>query len=183
MKKSIQISFLSLFLGAIVGCASKGTVTNDYDAEQNFAAYETFSWADEKPMTASGDYPVSGLMEQQFMNSIKDTLTDKGYVFVEDVAEADFAVSFTVGARDEIEFVDKAPIVIPDGSWAYVAYDSGVYARDYHEGSLGIDIFDVDRRVSVWHGVGEKRLSDKELKSNADPTEAIEEILAEFPRN
>lgn len=177
-------SFVACTLIAVLsaaGCASTGTVATDFDATQNFTAYKSFTWTDERPMQAFGDYPVSGVMEQRFMTSIQTVLADKGYQFVDDVTDADFAVSFTVGARDQIEFVDNAPVIIPNGTWSYIAYDTGVYARDYSEGSLGIDIFDAKRRVSVWHGVGEKRLSKKELRANEDPTEAVREILADFP--
>lgn len=175
------IASAGIAIFAVAGCASTGTVRTDFDASQNFSEYKSFGWTSEEPMQAFGDYPISGLMEQRFMNAIKTTLTNKGYTFVDDVREADFAVSFTVGARDQIEFVDSPPVFIPTDTWTYVAYDTGVHARDYHEGSLGIDIFDAEKRASVWHGIGEKRLSDKELRANGDPTEAVAEILAGFP--
>jgi hypothetical protein len=181
MNTAIIKALAASALLAAAGCASSGAVTTDYDAEQDFTEYTTFAWTGERPMKVSGIYPVSPEMEQRFMASIKSTLADKGYRYVDEVTDADFAVSFTVGARDEIEILDSAPLIASDNTWVYVSYDTGIYAHNYHEGSLAIDVFDADRRVLVWHSVGEKRLSDKELQANGDPSKAVDQILADFP--
>lgn len=181
MKNIALISFMALALFAVSGCASKGSIQTNYDENQNFSAYKTFSWVDGPAIKHAGDRPISTTGEQTIAAAVRNTLIEKGYQFVDDVSEADFAVSFTVGIRDEIEILDKAPLVAAGDTWSYVGYGTDIYAHEYHEGSLAIDIFDAERRVTVWHGAGAKELSESNIGPLDGIKPAVEDILATFP--
>jgi len=63
-----------------------------------------------------------------------------------------------------------------------LAYYQDVDVREYTEGRLAIDLFDVRRRRPVWHGYGTRSLTGREVK---DPEKligaAVTAILADFP--
>jgi hypothetical protein len=54
--------------------------------------------------------------------------------------------------------------------------------RQYTEGMLAVDIFDVEERRPVWHGVATKRISDAD-RDDAEVTikAAVDSVLAGFP--
>ncbi len=180
----------------IASCSSSGRIVIDQDPAQDFSSYRTFGWIEPKPMTAIGDRIVSPLTENRIMQAIQANLTTKGYRFVQDVSSADFAVSFTVGARDRTQTrtVPGRTTVMFD-PWGY--RDSWRWGRGYYdfyfqepvttttsytEGTLAIDLFDVARKSPVWHGAGEKRLTRKDLQSpTAGIDGAVETLLANFP--
>ena len=88
--------------------------------------------------------------------------------------------------RDVVEFYG------PHWRWGYdyygVAYPRGfprteVTTRNYAEGSLAIDIFDVASKSPVWHGSASKRLTRSELRGQSEEStrSAVQTILAGFP--
>ena len=59
---------------------------------------------------------------------------------------------------------------------------STVSVRQYTEGILAIDIFDVDSRKPVWHGKATRELTRKRLEQPQELiTEVVTDILQYFP--
>ena len=121
------------------------------------------------------------------MVTVESVLGASGYKLVPDADSADFALSFTIGSRDEIK-VDSYPSMSAGygypGRWggAYYGYGTETTVRQYTEGMLAIDVFDVEERRPVWHGVASKTISDSDRKdSGATIQAAVDAILAGFP--
>ncbi len=189
---------MSIFIAgtalALSACATTGNITTDFDQAQNFSEYKTFAWAGESPMAVFGNRLVSPMIEAEVARAIRADLLAKGYRFTENVADADFAVSFTIGTRDGTDIRQT-----PDLFWAERArwtWGNAYFPRlpsmppmrteirDYTEGSLSIDIYDVERRTPVWHSVGERNLTRSELRGETNTaTEDTKIILAGFPPN
>ena len=54
--------------------------------------------------------------------------------------------------------------------------------REYTEGMLAVDVFDVEERRPVWHGVATKRISESDRDEiEATVKAAVDAILAGFP--
>ncbi|WOE75340.1 DUF4136 domain-containing protein [Alterisphingorhabdus coralli] len=196
MKPALIAAFAAVSL-SLSGCATTANITTDSDPAQDFSAYRTFGWAGENPFSPLGDYPVSPLAQQQIANGIKSTLEARGYSFVADSSKADFAVSYSVGARDKTR-VSEVPVADPyyryygtRASWRwgrgyfpayYPSMATETVVNNYTEGTLSIDIFDVSRRAPVWHGVGTKRITTGDSEGNAQAVQqGVRDILAEFP--
>ena len=84
------------------------------------------------------------------MSNTRDLLTTRGLRFVEDPGEADLVVAFTIGSRDEIRidsFSTRSIHARPSGTrrsaWRGYWMGSTVTTRQYIEGQLALDIFDV----------------------------------------
>lgn len=179
---------------ALTGCTSTGRISTDFDKSQSFAQYQTFAWAGERPMIVLGNRLVPPRVQVEVADAIKEDLTAKGYRYTQNLQEADFAVSFTIGTRDGLDVIE-----VPDyfwqsrARWAWGgAYWPQVHSapmmrpqvREYTEGTLAIDIYDVERRAPVWHGVGTRNLSRAELQGRSNQaTDAVRAILGGFPPN
>ncbi len=156
---------------------------DDYNPNINFAGYQTFSFVSTNPMVISNAAgPVSPLLEGKMMNAIRRDLTAKGFRYVADPESADMAISFTVGSRDQIR-VDQYPVAYRAGYGSYyrhygygVGYGTETRVRQYREGQIAIDIFDVRTKTPAFHGAASTRIrqSDRE-----NPDELVSAIVTE----
>ena len=183
---------LVICLAAAAGCASVVTPTIDFDPTANFADYKTFAFISEHPLIrAPGAEGGSPLAEGRIMNAIEDVLWARGFARIGDAESADFTISFTLGAREQIR-VDSYPEPYRGGygRWGMgwgggyygYGYTQSVNVHQYTDGILSIDIFDVKEHRPVWHGQASKRITSDVLK---DPKPVINEvvlaILSRFP--
>lgn len=183
-----------LFAGiaaAVAGCSSNPPVI-DYDRSVDFSGYKTFAFISDHPlMRAEGSPPGSPLLEGKLMRITEDVLNAKGFTIVADAETADFAIGFTVGARDKIRVNSYPEPYRPYyGGWGWgggyygAGYGGGanVDVQQYVEGTLAFDIYDVSEHKPAWHGVATKRITDS-MRRNPDEslTEIVSEILAGFP--
>jgi hypothetical protein len=176
--------WITAIVMALSACSSM-TVDSDFNRETNFADYKTFAFISDQPLLLAGNVPISPLFEGRAMNAAKEALTSNGFEFVTDRENADFVLSFTLGARDKIRVTNYPPSYRHPAHRGWGApYYSDVDVRNYTEGTLAIDIFDVQSHSPVWHGWAVKTISDSDRRN---PTPAINEvvsaILAKFPPN
>ena len=173
------------------GCATTTlTATEDYDPAVDFARYQSFGWIDPNPLIRSvTQRPLSPLVEQRLMADTRELLTARGLRFVEDPAEADLAVAFTVGSRDGIRITSYPTRSFQSGPRARRGYSWGGYwsgstvrTRQYTEGQLAVDLFDVAQARPVWHGTVATRItSGDRAEPDALIRKALEAILEQFP--
>ncbi len=187
--KILAVSALSL---ALASCMTTPNISYDSDPAQNFSTYSSFAWASGKPMIAVGDRDISPIVQKEIADAIKTTLTSRGYSYVTDVNAADFAITYTVGARDKLKVSEVPDYFFQDRmNWRWggqyfrplmISPPTQTVVRGYTEGTLSIDIYDVKRRSPVWHGKGQKNLSKKELRGeNTDIQGDVAQILLGFP--
>ena len=127
---------------------------------------------------------ISPLSVRRLKDAIESELAEKGFENATNAREADFVISFTVGARDKTD-VDADPDYCGDTwQWNPPYCGCSVEIYTYTEGMLGIDIFDGQTREPVWHGWARKRITDADVR---DPKPVIERvakaILSSFPPN
>ena len=182
----------SIAIGLLVllgGCAGNPPVI-DYDPSANFASWKTYAFISDHPLFRAPDSPPgSPLLEGRLMQITDDTLQQKGFVKVDDPEQADFAISFTVGARDKIQVHSYPEPYRPYyGAWGWGgpyyagAPRSSVDVQQYTEGTLAIDIYDVAEHDPAWHGVATKRITDSMRRNPTEAlTEIVNSILADFP--
>ncbi len=184
--------FLTLFtlLFFLVGCSSSIRTVTDSNPAIDFSTYQTFSWISDQPFMG-GDPGISPLTRQRVQDSIQTQLMAMNFQFVSDPMAADFVVSFSIGSRQGIR-VDTMPSTW-SGSWSQrsghwgCSHFSGcgqtnVRVRDYTEGQLAIDIFDVKTSQPAWHGFASRNITSRDQR---DPMpliqEAVAKILEQFP--
>lgn len=180
---SLAIAFLAALM--LAACSSGPKVISDSNPAISFGSYRTFAWISESPM-ANNPPGMNPLTAQRIKTAIEAGLTARGYRQVASPASADFAVSFTVGSREQVR-TSTYPSGY-QGTWLWGrAYYGGfpeyeTYVTSYTQGRLAIDMFDVRSKQPAWHGWTEKRITDS---IREDPSEAIQEtvnaVLDAFP--
>jgi len=185
------ISKLLAVLGAalmLAACAAPGfKATHDHDDSIDFSSYQTFAWISENPMRLGATAVMpSPLLEPRIMSSLERALVAKGYRFVEQPNSADFVVSFTVGSREEIR-VDSYPSMSGPSyrgrwGWGGAYYGTETTVRQYTNGMLAVDIFDIRERRPVWHSVATKKINDKDREAMQVTIDAaVAAIIVGFP--
>jgi Domain of unknown function (DUF4136) len=68
------------------------------------------------------------------------------------------------------------------GWWGGPSWGTSVDVRQYHEGTLSVDIFDAHSHRPVWHGWAKKELTPSDMKNSTQPIQnAVASVLARFP--
>ncbi len=182
---------VAIFLG---GCASGFTGNYDFDRAHDFSAYRTFAWISAHPMKYGGTnrFP-SPLLEPRIMAAIDKALRAKGYTKDYAAESADFVLSFTVGSREHIKIDSYSTMAGGYGAYgsypghwgwggAYYGYGTETKVRQYTEGMLAVDVFDVKERKPVWHAVASKSITDSDRKDLVGTINAaVDVIMAGFP--
>ncbi|MBU2970554.1 DUF4136 domain-containing protein [Pseudoalteromonas sp. C2R02] len=167
--KSILLSSLMMLLTA---CATPGPRVNfDKNPNVDISTAKTFAWLKEsKALHISvGFNPIT---KAHIDKTIEETLIKKGYILVGDVTTADLAISYTVGSRNKIQ-VDSYPVTYQGGfgwgrgyygRYGSVGISSETHVRNYTQGELAIDFYDVKSKQPAWHGWATKKITqdDKE---------------------
>ena len=166
---------------ALLGCETVHVVS-DHDPEFSFSGYDSFAWMSAHPMVSAGP-GMNPLIEGRIMAVITETMRAKGISLVPTAEQADFVVSFSVGARERVSVTSTPYPVAYRGAWRWGrAYYNDVDVRQYTEGRLAIDIFDAKEKRPVWHGYATANISSTDrAERQALLREAVTKILAEFP--
>lgn len=181
--RAISLSILAATCFGVVSCATL-RVGSDYYPETDFSSYRSFAWVAESPLIESQSrrVDISPINVRRIRDAIERELGAKGFEMVSNRADADFGVSFTVGARDRIEVTDYPAYYRGVWRWTPPYYWPNVDVYMYTEGTLAVDIFDNTTREPVWHGWARKEVVGADVR---DPEPAIDEavarILADFP--
>ena len=166
----------------IVGCAGI-QAQSDFDTNARFDTYRSFAWLSEEPGTLPGGAGTEGvdpLLARRIHESIESHLEARGYRKLDDLAAADFVVSFSLDRREKIQ-IQSTP-TLGGGYYGYGGWYAGssVSATSYTEGTLAIDIFDGRSHLAVWHGWASKRVNQTTDRA-ALVDEVVSAILAKFP--
>lgn len=98
-------------------------------------------------------------------------------------------VSFTLGSRQQLRGDSYPSMARGYGSYrgsrrwggAYYGYGTDTTVRQYTEGVLAIDIFDVKESRPVWHGVASKSINKSDREDRVGTIKAaVDAILAGF---
>jgi hypothetical protein len=179
MKFEMQV--LVFVLSAVVAGCSTTLARHDFNPSIDFDSYKTFAWISAHPLVAApaGTNPQ---LADQIEQVARDLLTAKGYRYVDSVKQADFAVGFGLGATDQVR-IDSYPAAYR-GAWHWPGSTGAqdIDVRQFIEGRLTVDIFDVATHQPAWHGWATRNITAKK-EADARPAirDALKVILAHFP--
>ena len=173
-------------------CATTLSTTVDTADHANLNGFKTYAWIDDGLVFNSSTRApevVNPLNEQRTRTAIEEELARKGY-HKASLAEADFVVAFTLGARDRVHvqnyhndffgygYYDYYPGFYRFGRGHGGLGRSSVSVRTFTEGTLVVDIF--SDKEAIWHGSATKRLSRDDSTSRLI-NEAVAALFAQFP--
>ena len=159
-------------------------VGSDYDHAATFHRYKTFT-----VMQRAHHGSSNPLVAVRASDAIKADLQQKGFIEASDPSKADFTVDFTIGAQERTDInTYPEPYMGPAWGWGSMGWWGGPYwgtgldVRQYHEGTLSVDVFDTHTHRPVWHGWAKKELTRKDIENSAEPIRnAVAAVLAKFP--
>ncbi len=155
----------------------------DYDESAMFSGYHTFAWL------AREHHPSRNpLVVERTRKAIETELTHKGFTEVENPADADFIIDFTIGTRDRIDVQSyPRPYFVPDLTvysewWGSAFWGPQIDVHQYREGTLAVDVFDPVSRMPVWHGgAGKELTSSDSQRSETSIRAVVQAALRSFP--
>ncbi len=175
----------------VASCSTNSGITtfHDYNPSVDFASYRTWSFISSRPMiVATTTGAVNPLLEDRIMRAISSEMDRKGFRQVDDPESADVVISFTVGSRDQVK-IDQYPASYRVGYSRYyrgygygTSYGTETRVRQYTEGQLAIDIFEVEDHIPAFHGSASKRLTSRDRDNpEALISAVVTEALLGFP--
>jgi hypothetical protein len=174
----------AMLLGVLAASCDTMRAGSDYYPSVDFSGYRTYVWMADSPLIRSDStrVEVSPVTVRRIREAIENELATMGFELASEREQADFAVSFTVGARDMIRLEDYPPYYRGRWRWHPPYYWPNVDIDMYTEGMLAIDIFDNETREPVWHGWARKTIISRDV-ANPGPAidAAVEAILSRFP--
>ncbi|HCH70141.1 MAG TPA: DUF4136 domain-containing protein [Colwellia sp.] len=180
MKKIIT----AVLLISVASCSTtyEAKINFDKNSKVDTLQYKTFAWLTSGKIMAPPE-DINPVMKLRVDEEIEKAFMAKGYQLINDAEKADFTISYTVGNRDKIK-VSSYPTSYNVGfGWGLGYYGSGMYGtqmsikthvRQYTEGKLAIDVYDVKSHQPAWHGWAVKRISSKDKEM---PSSAIKDIV------
>ena len=155
----------------LAACATGPDIKTDVDPAADFSGYHSYVWIYQQP-----PHGMSPLVYQRVRDSIDRSLAARGF---QQGSPGDFAVAFTVGARDKIEVDDFGAYGPYVGRWGYGWGGYNTQVRQFTEGSLAIDVYDVKTHKPVWHGLATQEVTGTVSQAGIDT--AVDAVLAKFP--
>jgi len=168
LRTALPTTFALLLL---VGCASGPTVNVDSDPSADVSRYRTYSWA-----FSSTPRGMNPLTYERVKSSIDANLASRGY---SQASPGDFAVGFTLGARDKVEVDDFGAYGPYYRGWGWGPRYGNVDVRNVTEGTLTIDIYDTGTKKPVWHGVATQTIGSTAATQEQIDV-AVNAVLAKF---
>jgi len=183
---------LLLCVAALSACTTAGhapkkiQVRSNVDPEAQFASYRSYGFVAEPGTNYDGKTTPLTIY---FMQAIRQEMDSRGYRYTED--SPDLLVNFHTNGRVNDAQTSVSPTY--GYSTGYYAYRAGLYGLPvvmaegqetitYRVGTGNVDVVDASRKVLIWEGIAEGRLSE-EMIANPGPAigEVISDMFAQYP--
>ncbi|NHA15334.1 DUF4136 domain-containing protein [Thioalkalivibrio sp. XN279] len=181
--KSSKLMLIVLAAFFATACAVSPDYRVDYDPSADFTAYQTFGFFDQLGTDQAG---YSSLVTQHFKNATRREMEKLGYTYTE--TNPDLLVNFNASSSDKTEVRTRQVPSMGYGMTGYYGYRGMLYSPfplyetevetvNYKVGTANIDVVDAERKVLVWEGLVEGRLTKKAMEN---PRAAIDAVVTEL---
>ena len=179
MKFFIASSYMLLVATIIGSCGAQLKVSSDYDKSADFTKYKTFTIYNSEGLKES----VSQLNHDRIINAVKNEMTKRG--FIENTASPELLVNTTAVLKDRssvssTNYYAYGSVYRPY-AWGPGISHSNYDVQHYKDGSLIIDIVEVESKKLIWQGIGNKEIDTPSKHPETEIPKAIGSIMLEFP--
>lgn len=168
--------------GSLVACATP--TASDVDPTADFSSYQTYAFLSD---VAADKVPYETLERTHLKAAVGREMNIRGYR--QDNSDPDLLVNFAIETQEKLQ-----SRTVPTGGYGigydpfYDVYTTGwgmshtTRIDQYTEGTLEIDLIDVDDRKMIWQGRTKGRLTQKDMQNyQTTLDEAVTEIFKQFP--
>jgi len=142
----------------------------DYDYEIDFSQFQTYNW---KQPSEKGQFK-NELMDKRVRRLVDLQMGDKGFLKSDD---PDILVDYHQAARN------KQDVTVSHNythfRW-HGFHTRDIYVNNYREGTLIIDIFEVNKPELIWRGWAKRIVIDRD-DAETKLKKAVEKIFSNFP--
>ncbi|WP_456437891.1 DUF4136 domain-containing protein [Psychroserpens sp.] len=180
MKKILK-NLPLLIIALIISSCSSIKVAADYDKEADFNTYKTFAFF----KTGIDKAEISDLDKRRILRAIEAELLAKGFTKSEN---PDMLVSIFTKSQQRVD--------VYNNTWGWGSFGSrwGGYGPGWgwgfnnqpvvstkSEGTLFIDLIDMENKQLVWQGMGTGFISQKMDKKEETIKEFVSKIIEKYP--
>ena len=173
IKYFLTLTFITLITAILLVRCSTISVMQDYDPEYDFSKLKTFGF-----LPIPEEAGIDQLNANRFGDAIKNEMTAKGYTVSEN---ADFGVALLFGKQTKTNITSYGYGYGP--YWGRYGGTTNVDVSQYDEGTLIIDVIDMNKKELVWRGTGTGVIDPNATveERTANINNAVAQILAQFP--
>ena len=178
MKKLLK-NLPLLIIALIISSCSSIKVAADYDKEADFNSYKTFAFF----KTGIDKAEISDLDKRRILRAIEAELLAKGFTKSEN---PDMLISIFTKSQQRVDVYNNAWGM---GGWGWGGFGPGwgwgfnnqpqVSVRS--EGTLFIDLIDMENKQLIWQGMGTGLISKKMDKKEEQIKEFVMKIMEKYP--
>lgn len=179
LSRFMVLSVLAMFMA---GCASTPNTFSQADPSTDFNNFKTYGFL-ENPATDNDRY--ESLVTNFLKVSVAQQLDARGMNY--DPANPDVLVNFFLNSKEKVRsrsvptmtgyYGYRDPFYDP---WPGYAYETRI--DQYTEGTLNIDIIDVQRQKLVWEGSVVGRINDEFVRNmEVGLDQAVQDIFVNYP--
>jgi hypothetical protein len=181
-------SLLLCVTAALAACASTPLeVRTHVDPNAEFSRYRTYGFVAE-PGTKRGG--ATNALTIYFMTAVRHEMDARGYLYTEE--SPDLLVNFNANPRATAE--EKTTVTPAYGySTGYYAYRAQLYGLpvigfedqetvSYRVGTGNVDVVDARKKMLIWVGIAEGRLTEEMLNDPGPPiAAAVADMFKQYP--
>ena len=174
MKKLIMFLIVGT-MSLIIGCSSSMNIVFDYDKTMDFKKYKTYAWlTDNVVLDVEDGLAMLDLPGDEVMAKVDAGFKKKGFSLNDENPQ--FLVLVHLGLKQKVNVTDK-------GGSNYGEGKLKVEVESHPEGTVFMDIIDVEMLDLVWRGTATRETEDKPtedtMKKNIQ--KAVDKLMDGFP--
>lgn len=188
MNNTIRVIALMIALAFLTACAtSSPKIHSDYDRSIDFSQFKTYGYY--SPMGIENPN-YSSLLGQMFRDAIDAQMKPRGYVLSNN---PDLLINVSARMQDKTQVRTYSDPMYGGGYYGYrggmydpwggYGYGTSTHVSQYTEGTINVDMVDIDQKRMVWEGVAIGRVNEKSKNENLrqDIMDGIAEMFQNYP--
>ena len=178
--KKIAILFITVILAA---SCSTVKVSSDFDKSGDFSAYKTYKFTNEALKLPS----VNDINRNRILTAIETEMTAKGFTKTDE--NPDVLIDLQLKGEEKTQaYSTTSGSAIGYGRGYRYGWGSGfsttsINYETYVDGTLFVDMIDVNKNQLVWQGRGTKTLDPDANQQKREQTinDAVKQIFTKYP--
>ena len=175
-------------IALLSACGSTTKIQSDYDPSVDFSQFKTYNYY--SPMGIENPN-YSSLLGQMFRDAIDAQMLPKGYVKSD---SPDLLINVSARLEDKTKVTTTSSPAMYGGGyygyrggmydpWGGYGYGTSTHVSQYTEGTINVDMVDIDQKRMVWEGVAIGRVNEKQKSGELrqDIMDGVAEMFANYP--
>ena len=186
MNKIFRATIALVAVALITACASPVKIHSDYDRSIDFSQYKTYGYY--TPMGIENPN-YSSLLGQMFRDAIDAQMQPRGYVLSDN---PDLLINVSARLEDKTRVTTMSDPMYGGyygyrddlyDPWGGYGYGTSTHVSQYTEGTVNVDMVDVQQKRMIWEGVAIGRVNEKEKNDElrADIMSGVAEMFENYP--